>query len=134
MSRSMTYNIAGAAMGVDYRLDPRFMVGIGAGYANSTQWMQGFEGRGTSDSYHAALYASFTDGGFYTDATIGYGYADNQMRRVIAIPGLATRNAFGRTNAHQLHGQIEAGYRIGLYEAAAATLTPFVRLQAVTST
>ena len=133
-SATMSYTIGGAAMGIDYRLDPRFMMGIGVGYANSTQWMQGFDGRGTSDSYHAALYASFTDGGFYTDAAIGYGYADNQMRRVIAIPGLATRNAFGRTGAHQLNGQIEAGYKIGLYEAAAATLTPFARLQGVTST
>ena len=131
---TMTYSIAGAAVGIEYRLDPRFMMGIGVGYANSTQSMQGFDGRGTSDSYHAALYASFTDGGFYADAAIGYGYADNQMRRVIAIPGLATRNAFGRTGAHQLNGQIEAGYKIGLYEAAAATLTPFARLQAVTST
>ena len=131
---TMSYSIAGAAMGIEYRLDPRFMVGLGMGYANATQSMQGFDGRGTSDSYHAALYASFTDGGFYADAAIGYGYADNQMRRVIAIPGLATRNAFGRTGAHQLNGQIEAGYKIGLYEAASATLTPFARLQAVTST
>ena len=131
---TMTYSIAGAAMGIEYRLDPRFLVGLGVGYANSTQSMQGFDGRGTSDSYHAALYASFTDGGFYADAALGYGYADNQMRRVIAISGLATRNAFGRTGAHQLTGQIEAGYKIGLHEAAAATLTPFARLQAVSST
>ena len=133
-SATMTYNIAGAAMGIDYRLDPRFMVGIGVGYANSTQWMQGFDGRGTSDSYHAALYASFTEGGFYADGLVGYGYIDNQMHRVIAIPGLATRNAFGRAHVDQLNGQIEAGYKIGLHEAAAATLTPFVRVQGVTST
>ncbi|MCX7360474.1 MAG: autotransporter outer membrane beta-barrel domain-containing protein [Alphaproteobacteria bacterium] len=133
-SATVTYNIGGAALGVDYRFDPRFMMGIAVGYASSTQWTQGFDGRGTSDSYHGSLYASFTEGSFYTDGSLGYGYADNQMRRVIAIPGLATCNAFGRTHANQVNGQVESGYKIGIYEATAATLTPFVRLQAASST
>ncbi len=33
--------------------------------------------------------------------------------------------------ANQFLGQIEAGYRIGLYEAAQATITPFARFQTV---
>ena len=32
-SPTLTYNFGGAAAGIDYRLDPRFLVGIGAGYA-----------------------------------------------------------------------------------------------------
>ena len=32
----MTYNFGGGAAGIDYRVDPRFLVGIGAGYTAAT--------------------------------------------------------------------------------------------------
>jgi len=70
-------------------------------------------------------------GGLYVDALAGYAYSDNRMQRVMAIPGLATRIASGQTGANQFLGQIEAGYRIGLLEAAQATITPFARFQTV---
>jgi fibronectin-binding autotransporter adhesin len=133
---TLTYNLGGAAVGVDYRLDPRFLVGLAVGYSSGRQWVNGFMGNGNADTYSAALYASFTanglnGGGLYVDALAGYAYSDNRMQRVMAIPGLATRIASGQTGANQFLGQIEAGYRMGLLEAAQATLTPFVRFQTV---
>ena len=133
---TLTYNLGGAAIGVDYRLDPRFLVGLAVGYSSGRQWVNGFMGNGNTDNYSAALYASFTangsnGGGLYVDALAGYAYSDNRMQRVMAIPGLATRIASGQTGANQFLGQIEAGYRIGLFEAARATITPFARFQTV---
>jgi fibronectin-binding autotransporter adhesin len=128
---TLTYNLGGAAVGVDYRLDPRFLVGLAVGYSSGRQWVNGFMGNGNADTYSAALYASFNQGGLYVDALAGYAYSDNRMQRVMAIPGLATRIASGQTGANQFLGQIEAGYRMGLLEAAQATLTPFVRFQTV---
>ena len=32
---TLTYNVGGAAAGIDYRLDPRFLVGIGVGYTTA---------------------------------------------------------------------------------------------------
>ncbi len=128
---TVTYNAGGVATGFDYRVDPRFLVGLGIGFSSGNQWLSGFSGRGTSNSYQATLYASFVQSAFYLDGQAGYGFNDNQMTRMIAIPGLQPRTAMGRTSANQFVGQIETGYRIGIYERAAAALTPFARLQGV---
>jgi autotransporter-associated beta strand protein len=127
---TLTYNMGGVAAGMDYRVDPRIVVGVALGYASGNQWVNVAISRATSDSYNGALYASFSPGAFYLDALVGYGYNDNQMQRTILIPGLQPRNAAGRAGANQFTGQAEAGYKVGIYAPAAASLTPFARLQA----
>jgi uncharacterized protein with beta-barrel porin domain len=126
---TFTYNLGGAAAGIDYRLDPRFVVGLGVGYTHGTQWVNGFMGQGWADSVSVAVYGSFTQSAFYADALAGYAYANNQAQRQIAIPGLQPRTANGSTGANQFLGQIESGYKIGVYAPALATVTPFGRLQ-----
>ena len=51
------------------------------------------------------------------------------MTRQIVLPNLAARIAQGRVGANQFLGQLEAGYRIGINEPAAASITPFARFQ-----
>jgi outer membrane autotransporter protein len=131
---SLTYNFGGGAAGLDYRLDPRFLVGFGAGYAAGNQWVNGFQGRGWTDNVNATVYGSFTQGAFYVDALAGYAYSDNRLQRQIIIPGLQPRTANGGTGANQALGQVEAGYRLGVYAPAQATVTPFGRLQAASVT
>ena len=132
-SSTLTYNFGGAAAGIDYRLDPRFLVGLSAGYAAGNQWVDSFMGRGWTDTVSVIGYGSFTKAGFYADALAGYAYSGNQMQRQIQFPGLQ-RTANGSTGANQFLGQIETGYRIGLFAPAAASLTPFARLQGSTVT
>ena len=127
---TLTYSAGGVATGFDYRLDPNLLLGAGVGFASGSQWVGGFSGQGSTNSYQASLFASFTQAAFYFDALAGYGYNDNQMTRQIVVPGLVARNAQGRTGANQLLGQAEAGYKIGFYEQASASLTPFARFQA----
>ena len=131
-STTLTYNAGGAAAGFDYRFDPRFMAGLAIGFSSGNQWASGFGGQGTANAYQASLYASFTPGAFYIDAMAGYGYNDNQMTRQIVLPNLASRVAQGRTGANQFLGQVETGYRIGLYPPAAVSVTPFARFQGTT--
>ena len=131
---TLTYSAGGFASGIDYRVDPRFLIGLGLGYASGSQWVNGFNSRGTSDSYQASIYAAFTQAAFYLDALAGYAYNDNQMTRTMTIPGLQPRTAKGRVGANQFLGQAEAGYKLGIYEPAAASLTPFARIQASTIT
>ena len=126
---TLTYNFGGAAAGVDYRFDPRFLVGIGVGYTHGTEWVNGFPGQAWTDSVSVAAYGSFTQGGFYVDALAGYAYYSNQLQRQMSIPGLQPRTATGSTGANQFLGQVETGYRLGIYAPASATLTPFGRLQ-----
>jgi autotransporter-associated beta strand protein len=126
---TLTYNFAGAAVGVDYRFDPRFLVGIGVGYTHGWEWVNSFPGQGYTDSVSVAAYGSFTQSGFYVDALAGYAYYNNQVHRQIVIPGLDERTATGSTGANQFLGQIEGGYKIDVYAPAAATITPFGRFQ-----
>ncbi len=109
-------------------------MGIGVGYTSATQWVDSFMGRGWSDSVSVVAYGSFTPmgrGGFYTDALAGYAWSGNQMQRQIMIPGLQPRTANGSTGANQFLGQVEAGYKLGVYAPAFASLTPFGRFQAM---
>ncbi|MDP1964231.1 MAG: autotransporter outer membrane beta-barrel domain-containing protein, partial [Reyranella sp.] len=133
-SAALTYNGGGTATGVDYRFNPNLLVGLGLGFVTGNQYLGGFSGRGTTDSYQGSLYASFTQQAFYLDAVAGYGFSNNWMTRQIFIPGLQQRTAAGQTTANQFVGQAEAGYAIGLHAPSLARLTPFVRLQGVSNT
>lgn len=126
---SLTYTLGGAAFGIDYRLDPRFLLGIAGGYVGGTQWVNGFTGNGYTDALSIALYGSFTQGAFYADALAGYANASNRMQRIVSVPGLQTAFANGNTNANQFLGQIETGYKLGLGLPANTSITPFGRLQ-----
>ena len=83
---TLTYNFGGVAAGVDYRFDPRFLVGIGVGYTHGTEWVNGFSGQAWTDSVSVAAYGSFNQGGFYVDALAGYAYYSNQLQRQIVDP------------------------------------------------
>ena len=131
---TMTYNFGGAAVGMDYRVRPDLLVGIGVGYIGGTQWVSGFNGQANTDGVSASLYASYTLGNFYVDGLAGYGYASNRMTRMIAIPGLSARTAQGTTAANQFLGQVETGWRFDVPLSQPASVTPFVRLQGSTTT
>lgn len=130
---TLSYIGGGIATGIDYRIDPRFLVGLGLGFASGNQYLGGFSGRGTTDSYQGTLYASFTQQGFYLDALAGFGFSNNNMQRQIFIPGLQPRTALGQTTANQFVGQAEAGYAIGLHAPSMTSITPFARLQGVSN-
>ncbi len=129
-SSTLTYNLGGAAAGIDYRIDPRFLVGLATGYTGGTQWVDSFMGKAWSNNVSVAAYASFTEANVYVDALAGYGYSNNQLQQYIVIPGLQPRQANGSTGANQFLGQVETGYKLALYAPAQATVTPFARFQA----
>ncbi|MFZ5783374.1 MAG: autotransporter domain-containing protein [Pseudomonadota bacterium] len=135
---TLTYTMGGAAAGIDYRVDPRFLVGLGVGYSAASMWVDGFQGKGWSNAVSFAAYGSFapTGGlaGFYADVLAGYGYSGNQMQRQITIPNLAPRTASGSTGVNQFLGQAEIGWQVPVYAPAQASVTPFARFQAVSST
>lgn len=128
----LAYGFAGVAVGIDYTLTSNFRMGIGGGYTGGTQWVNGIDGKGTTDAYSGFAYASFNPGEFYIDGLAGYAYSNNRSIRPIAIPGLSPRIAQGNAGASQFLGQIETGYRLDLTSALA--VTPFARLQGATTT
>ncbi len=128
-SQTLTYNFIGTAAGIDYRLTPNVLLGIAAGYTYGQQWVDSFFGKGWSNTLNVTAYGSFTLDGFYADALAGYAYSNNQAQRQLFIPGLQPLTANGSTGANQFLGQVETGYRIGVFAPSATTVTPFARLQ-----
>ncbi len=131
---ALTYSVGGFAAGLDRLVAANVRVGATIGYQSANQWVAGFSGTGSSNTFQAGLYANFVQDKLYADAIVGYAYSANQMTRSIAIPGLAARTAIGNTGANQVYGQVETGYRFDLGGLAEAFVTPFVRLQAYTGT
>jgi outer membrane autotransporter protein len=132
---AVTYNAGGFAAGLDRRFGPSFLAGVTVGFATGTQWVSGFDGKGTSDTLQVGLYGSFTRDRFYLDGLLGYGYAYNQSWRNIVIPGLQPRMAMGQAGANQFFGQLETGYRVDIGGGPTqAYVTPFARLQGYTAT
>lgn len=130
---TLTYSLGGVAVGADYRLDPRVLIGASVGYVTGSQWVNGFDARGTTDSLSASFYASFSASAFYIDGLAGYANATNRLTRNIALPGLATRTASGQADTNQFLGQVEAGYRVAMDGLAPSlSVTPFARLQGAT--
>jgi autotransporter-associated beta strand protein len=126
---TLTYTLGGGAAGIDYRVTPNILLGIGAAYTSGTQWADGFMGKGWNNAVSVAAYGSFTQSGFYADLLAGYAYANNQLQRQIMVPNLQPRTANGSTGVNQFLGQAELGYQIPVYAPASATVTPFGRLQ-----
>jgi len=131
-THTSTYSIGGMAGGVDYRIDPQLLVGLGVGYSKTSLWLDGLPGSGSSDGLQVALYGGFTAGAAYLDAVAGYAYSSNMLQRAISIPGLPSRTATGSAPSNQFYGQLEGGWRFDIDTATATTLTPFARWQAWT--
>ncbi len=122
------------AAGLDRLVAPNVRVGVTAGYTSGTQWVSGFDGKSTSDSFQVGLYGGYAQGPVYADAIAGYAYSYNQMWRTLTVPGLQPRTAQGGAGANQFYGQLETGYRVDIGTRADAYVTPFARFQGYTGT
>ena len=73
---TLTYNLGGAAAGIDYRFDPRFLVGIGVGYTSRhAVGRTGSWARAGPTPCSVAAYGCFHAHGpglLYADALVGY--------------------------------------------------------------
>ncbi|HYD06589.1 MAG TPA: autotransporter domain-containing protein, partial [Reyranella sp.] len=130
----VTYNLGGFTAGLDRRFAPNFRAGIATGFNAASLYTVGMPGYGTSNTLQFALYGEYLEGPFYLDALAGYAHSDNRMTRPLVIPGLPYRAAQGYTTANTFFGQLEAGYKVVVAPSFGGFVTPFVRLQASTST
>ena len=110
-SSTLTYNFGGAAAGIDYRFDPRFLVGLGVGYAHGTQWVNSSwatAGPTRSASRPTALHP-WVRAGSTPMLWSGYAYSTTRCSgrsssRACSAPPT------GSTGANQFLAQIETGY------------------------
>jgi fibronectin-binding autotransporter adhesin len=129
-AHGLSYSTGGTAFGVDYRLDPSWLVGVFAGYAGTGTSSPGLSGSGSVDSYSFGTYASWAQNRLYVDAMLGYAYDADHLTRSIAFPGFSALTARGSTYGNQFLSSVETGRSYSLPDQFVAT--PFVGLQAVT--
>jgi uncharacterized protein with beta-barrel porin domain len=141
-SASVTGHMSGFGAGLDYQINPNFLLGFAAGGGASSFIVQDRATSGTVDAYHAALYGAWRNLNFYASGILSYDWFNDDESRFASIPGvvLPASNFIGgpyvipgflekpsaRFDANALSGYGEAGYnaRYGLL-----TATPFVGLE-----
>lgn len=116
---SDNYGLAG---GITFRVSPNTKLGLAvSGGRTSFSLSDGF-GRGSSDVIQAAIYGRTDFKAAYISGALAYGYHDQTTNRTITVAGDDRFTAAFK--AHDIAGQLEAGYTIGW-------LTPYagVRVQ-----
>jgi outer membrane autotransporter protein len=97
-SHRLDETIAGGAVGLDGRVAPGLLVGVGLGYASTALGVNDGGGQGDVDAVQAGLYASWAGGdGFYADGVLGYAHGSNSLSRNCQPAGAAgDGQGFGR--------------------------------------
>ena len=128
-SNSTTSRIAGTAVGADYLLSPRTIVGFALA-GGGTNFSVGNFGSGRSDLFQAGAYFRHTDGAAYITAALAYGWQDITTTRNVTIAGLDQLRA--EYNANAWSGRVEGGYRLVTPWTGSLGITPYAAGQFTT--
>ena len=118
------FDTGGFLVGADYRWSENFSTGLYTGYQYT--WAD-YNGGGSTQINSALFggYASYTNGGFYTDAVVGGGYNGYRVRRPIEFSTI-DRTARSNQNGGQFSAALNLGYD---WEIGKFTLGPIAGVQ-----
>ncbi|MGR3893410.1 putative Ig domain-containing protein [Pseudomonas sp. 1176_21] len=117
----------GLSAGVDYRLSPRAVVGIGFGYGNDRADIGEQDTRSEADALGLAAYLSVNPlSEIYIDALLGYNRIRFDSRRYVTADP-SNGYAHGSRDADQLFASLTASYE---YREGTLSLAPYTRLNA----
>lgn len=108
----------GFAAGIDDRVTPDTRIGIALSAGGTNFDLAQSLGSGSSDMYQAAVYGRKNFNAAYISAALAYGWYDESTDRTVSVGGLEHLSA--DFSAHDIAGQIEAGYRLGWFTPYAA--------------
>ncbi|MCE9609619.1 MAG: autotransporter domain-containing protein [Chthoniobacter sp.] len=105
-SNASGYNLAtaGFTLGMDYRVNENFAIGVNLGYSRTNADLFG-NGKVNVDGMKLGLYATYFRQGFYVDALAQGGYNTYDTRRS-ALQGSAT----GSTDGTEFNAHLAVGY------------------------
>ena len=129
--RRVTYNAGGVATGIDYRLSPQLPRRPRHRLLERQPVAERLQRPRHQQQLPGQPLRLVHPGGVLPRCPGGLRLQRQPDDPADRHPRPAAAHGDGPTGANQFVGQIEAGYRIGIYEQAAATLTPFARLQGV---
>lgn len=128
-SNNTTSNLAGIAVGADYRFSPDTVAGFAlAGGGTSFSVDNG--GYGRSDLFQAGAFVRRKSGPAYVSAALAYGFQNVTTDRVVTIAGVDRLHAEFNANAYS--GRIEGGYRFATPWLGGIGLTPYGAAQFTT--
>jgi uncharacterized protein with beta-barrel porin domain len=87
-SASVTGRVSGFGAGLDYQINPNFLLGFAAGGGASSFAAQNRATSGTVDAYHTALYGAWRNRNFYASGILSYDWFNDNESRFASIPGV----------------------------------------------
>jgi len=104
-----SYTAGDATAGVSFRMTNNLAAGVLFDYNHTDAKTDSSGSRTRVDSYSPGLFATFFQGGFYTNALMAYGYNDYSNNRNIVFGGM-NRTATSSPNGNQYVGNLDFGY------------------------
>lgn len=128
-SNAATSQVFGTAVGADYLLSPRTIMGFAlAGGGTSASVAN--SGTARSDLFQAGAFVRHKSGAAYLSAGIGYGWQDITTDRTVTGSGVDHLRAEFHANAWS--GRIEGGYRLAVPLIKGFGITPYAAAQFTT--
>jgi uncharacterized protein with beta-barrel porin domain len=128
-SNTATSRIFGTAVGADYLLSPRTLLGFALA-GGGTNFAVTNGGTGRSDLFQAGAYLRHNSGAAYVSAALAYGWQDVTTDRTVTIGGIDRLRA--EFNANAFSGRVEGGYRFVAPVIGGLGVTPYAAAQFVT--
>jgi uncharacterized protein YhjY with autotransporter beta-barrel domain len=100
-------NTESVVAGADYRFTPNILAGATMSYAHTDATLDDFGSSSTVDSYSPGVYASYSDGGWYSNFVGRYSYNTYTEQRNITFLG---QSASGGTNGNEGMVALDGGY------------------------
>lgn len=124
-AKDNSFTTYGLSAGMDYRLSPRAVVGIGFGYGNDRADIGEHDTRSEGDALGLAAYLSVNPlSEVYIDALLGYNRISFDSRRYVTADP-SNGYAHGSRDADQLFASLTASYE---YRQGRLSLAPYVRI------
>ncbi|WP_248764995.1 putative Ig domain-containing protein [Pseudomonas protegens] len=125
-ARGNSFTTLGLSAGVDYRLSPTLIAGVGIGYGNDRSEIGSNKTRSDADAIGIATYLSLNLAPqVFVDGLLGYNRISFDSRRYIT--GSNDDYARGSRDADQVFASLTASYE---YRQGPLSLTPYSRLNA----
>ncbi|PWU31013.1 IPT/TIG domain/outer membrane autotransporter barrel domain-containing protein [Pseudomonas sp. RW407] len=124
-AKDNSFTTFGLSAGMDYRLSPRTVVGLGVGYGNDRTDIGEHDSRSEGDALGLAAYLSANPlSEVYIDALLGYNRIRFDSRRYVTADP-SNGYASGSRDADQLFASLTASYE---YRQGALSLAPYARV------
>ncbi len=103
------YTISGMSGGMDYRVSPKLLLGLGVGYSHDNAGVGGPGANGTVDAYQIGGYGGYVSGPWHLDSILSYGFLNTSTKRFINV-GSIHQEADGSYDGSVFSMSAEGGY------------------------